>query len=50
MAKDWKDRLGMVYSTNKDFEYDNGDEESETLPDFRGQGIFASGCMMFLQP
>lgn len=32
MAKDWKDRLGMVYSTNKDFEYDNGDEESETLP------------------
>jgi translation initiation factor 1 len=33
MAKDWKDRLGMVYSTNKDFEYNTGDSENqETLP------------------
>ena len=32
MGKDWKDRLGMVYSTNDDFEYDNGEEEQETLP------------------
>ena len=33
MAKDWKDRLGTVYSTNKDFEYNTGDEEEdETLP------------------
>ena len=33
MAKDWKDRLGTVYSTNKDFEYttDSNDEQS-TLP------------------
>jgi len=33
MAKDWKDRLGTVYSTNPNFEYqhlDNG-EEVETL-------------------
>jgi translation initiation factor 1 len=30
---DWKDRLGMVYSTNPDFKYDTGEEaESETLP------------------
>lgn len=33
MANDWKDRLGMVYSTNSDFEYNTGDdEEQETLP------------------
>ncbi len=35
MAKnnDWKSRLGMVYSTNPDFVYDEGeDEEVETLP------------------
>ncbi|MBS9523098.1 translation initiation factor [Litoribacter ruber] len=30
---DWKDRGGMVYSTNEDFEFDHGgDEEEETLP------------------
>ena len=33
MAKDWKDRLGMVYSTNPDYQFDKaGNEESETLP------------------
>ncbi len=33
MAKDWKDRLGMVYSTNSDFQYEYGNnEEAETLP------------------
>jgi len=32
-AKDWKDRLGIVYSTNSDFSYDKGkDEDPETLP------------------
>ncbi len=32
MAKDWKDRLGMVYSTNPDYEYKTGeDEEKNTL-------------------
>ena len=30
---DWKQRLGMVYSTNPDFEYNYGEEaEVETLP------------------
>lgn len=30
---DWKSRLGMVYSTNPDFEYNHGEEaEEETLP------------------
>ena len=34
MAKDWKDRLGTVYSTSDKFnyEYDNN-EEQETLPE-----------------
>ncbi|HPE58250.1 MAG TPA: translation initiation factor [Bacteroidales bacterium] len=33
MAKDWKDRLGVVYSTNPDFQYDHDqEEEQETLP------------------
>jgi len=32
MAKDWKDRLGTVYSTNPDYEYEtNKEEEEETL-------------------
>lgn len=30
---DWKDRLGVMYSTNPDFQYNTGDEEEEeTLP------------------
>lgn len=32
MAKDWKERLGMVYSTNPDFEYEyDKNEDAETL-------------------
>ena len=32
MANDWKDRLGMVYSTNPDFKFEtDGEEEAETL-------------------
>jgi translation initiation factor 1 len=33
MAKDWKERLGTVYSTSKDYDYEyNENEEQETLP------------------
>lgn len=33
MTNDWKDRLGVVFSTNPDFSYENGDEDQqETLP------------------
>lgn len=33
MSNDWKDRLGMVYSTNPDFSYEkNDDDDAETLP------------------
>lgn len=33
MAKDWKDRLGTIYSTNPDFQYEtNAESEAETLP------------------
>lgn len=32
MANDWKDRLGMVYSTNPDFQYQtDADGDAETL-------------------
>ncbi|MBQ8366603.1 MAG: translation initiation factor [Alistipes sp.] len=33
MASDWKDRLGVVFSTNPDFKYERESEEAErTLP------------------
>jgi len=33
MAKDWKDRLGVVYSTSNDFDYDKEEhQEDDTLP------------------
>ncbi len=33
MEKDWKDRLGVVFSTNPKFNYEHsGDEEAVTLP------------------
>ncbi len=33
MAKDWKERLGTVYSTNPNFQFEtNKQEENETLP------------------
>jgi len=33
MGKDWKERLGTVYSTNPDYNYEeNQGEEQETLP------------------
>ena len=33
MANDWKDRLGIVYSTNPEYEYrHDAENEQETLP------------------
>lgn len=33
MANDWKDRLGVVFSTNSDFQFDKDEqEETATLP------------------
>jgi len=33
MENDWKKRLGVVYSTNQDFDYENEQKENlETLP------------------
>lgn len=33
MAKDWKDRLGVVYSTNPEFSYESeSSDEENTLP------------------
>jgi translation initiation factor 1 len=31
-AKDWKERLGVVFSTDPDFKYNKADDEPETLP------------------
>lgn len=42
MAKDWKERLGTVYSTNPNFEFEiNKNKESETLPP-RQQKLYVS--------
>lgn len=33
MSKDWKERLGVVYSTSSDYKYQNeGEDEQITLP------------------
>jgi translation initiation factor 1 len=31
MAKDWKDRLGIVYSTNPDFKFKSNPEEDQNV-------------------
>jgi len=42
MENDWKKRLGMVYSTNPDFQYESGvEEKNETVPP-RQQKLYVS--------
>ena len=42
-SNDWKDRLGIMYSTNPDFQYNTGDEEEEeTLP--KEKQLLRIGC------
>lgn len=42
MENDWKKRLGVVYSTNQDFEYEEeGKEEIESLPP-KQQNLYVS--------
>lgn len=42
MENDWKKRLGMVYSTNPDFEYDTGEKEETGTPEPRLQQLYVS--------
>jgi translation initiation factor 1 len=39
MAKDWKERLGVVYSTNPDFGYEKDKEEEQTTVDSKKQTL-----------
>ena len=42
MENDWKKRLGVVYSTNQDFDFENeGQEDTESLPANR-QNLYVS--------
>lgn len=42
MDNDWKKRLGMVYSTNPDFQYENAEEEESETPDPGRQLLYVS--------
>ena len=42
MENDWKKRLGMVYSTNPDFQYDTGKEEEAETPSPEQQQLYVS--------
>ncbi|MEA3461002.1 MAG: translation initiation factor [Bacteroidota bacterium] len=42
MDNDWKKRLGMVYSTNPDFQFESGEEEEAETLDPRQQQLYVS--------
>jgi translation initiation factor 1 len=42
MDNDWKKRLGMVYSTNPDFDFDTGDQEEHETPEPLQQQLYVS--------
>ncbi|MFB6317571.1 translation initiation factor [Saccharicrinis sp. FJH54] len=39
MSEDWKKRLGMVYSTNPDFNYNEDEENTEETPENGKQNL-----------
>ena len=52
---DWKDRLNVVYSTNPDFKFDNGEEdEPETLEPGKQQLRISldkrNSCLLYTSP
>lgn len=42
MENDWKKRLGMVYSTNPDFQYEKDDNEPSETPVPKQQQLYVS--------
>lgn len=42
MDNDWKKRLGMVYSTNPEYQFESGDEEEQTTPPPQMQQLYVS--------
>jgi len=42
MDNDWKKRLGVVYSTNPDFDYDGGGKQEEASPPPQQQTLYVS--------
>ena len=42
MENDWKKRLGMVYSTNPDFQFELGEKEEEETLEPRQQMLYVS--------
>jgi translation initiation factor 1 len=42
MAKDWKDRLGIVYSTNTDFRYEKEEDKTEITLSPQKQNLIVS--------
>ena len=42
MDNDWKKRLGMVYSTNPEYQFESGEEEEQTTPPPQMQQLYVS--------
>jgi translation initiation factor 1 len=42
MENDWKKRLGMVYSTNPDYEFETGEDQEETTLSPNQQRLYVS--------
>ena len=42
MENDWKKRLGMVYSTNPDYEFESGKEEEQFTAPPQQQQLYVS--------